>query len=333
MPQTLYERIVDGRTGQPAEVQTTDSAMGARPLGSKNHRKTAEKVLEMDATPLDITDDGRVIIPMTVFHSINKKDYDNAWAATAIKILPAFNRAAIDRSSGHVNMSHSCATNTPSNRAAMIKIVREGIFGAASNPFIRNAYDSYIERLYSDGELESVSSDHDYPFELDGRRPKSTADVMDAFFDEDGPGMRLMREGNWDRLCAWYYIVSYWATSETHSGEWVVDGLDAYYREKGWRISLAISSSHHGRKNKSVHPLVRIAKKKAFDTMKSSLRLKMGRMYGRTMDFQASMTGPLGVNQQEVDIGRYLPAIVKSTMTRIHKFRFRMTLWSEGGTT
>ena len=56
---------------------------------------------------------------------------------------------------------------------------------------------------------------------------------------------------------------------------------------------------------------MRIAKKKAFDAMKSSFRLKMGRMYGRTMDFQASMTGPLDVEQREVDIGLYLPAIVK----------------------
>ena len=125
---------------------------------SKSKPKTAEKVLETDATPLEITYDGRVIIPMSVFHSINKKDYDNAWAATVVKILPAFNRAAIDRS-GHVNISHSCASNTPSNRAAMLKIVRDDIFGPSSNPHIRDAYNSYIERLYSNqnGELEAVS--------------------------------------------------------------------------------------------------------------------------------------------------------------------------------
>ena len=71
MPQQIHERVVDGRivrqtfisparnTRQPAEVQTTDSAMGSRPSGSKNQRKTAEKVLETDASPLAITDDGR----------------------------------------------------------------------------------------------------------------------------------------------------------------------------------------------------------------------------------------------------------------------------------
>ena len=44
--------------------------------------------------------------------------------------------------------------------------------------------------------------------------------------------MKPVKEGNWDRLCAWYYSVAYWATSETHGGEWVVEDLDLYYRDK-----------------------------------------------------------------------------------------------------
>jgi len=173
----------------------------------------------------------------------------------------------------------------------------------------------------------SKHDEGDYPFELDGRVPKSSTDLLDVFFDADGPGMKLARKGKWDRLCAWYYIVTYWVTSETHNGEWVVCGLDLYYKSKGWRISL--DCSHLGRKNKSVHPLVRIAKKKAFDAMKSSFRLKMGRLYGRTMDLQANMTEPLKTDQRLVDIGEYLPSVVKSKMTRIHNFQFRMGLWSE----
>ena len=284
-----------------------------------------ESVLEVDNSPLLMTDDGNVIVPMSVFHSITKKDYDDVWAVTAVKYLPAFTPRAIDRRSGQVDLNHACSKNNKTNRKAMVTIVSEDIFGSTSNPYIRNAYDDYIHHLYSREKGEHEKGD--YPFELDGRVPKSSADLLDAFFDEDGPGMKLAREGKWDRLCAWYYIVTYWATSETHDGQWVVEGLNLYYKSKGWRISL--DCSHLGRKNKSVHPLVRIAKKKAFDAMKSSFRLKMGRMYGRTMDLQANMTGPLDTDQRLVDIGEYLPSVVKSKMTRIHKFQFRMKLWSE----
>ena len=111
--------------------------------------------------------------------------------------------------------------------------------------------------LYSE---KGEPDDGDYPFELGGRVPVSLRDLLDVFFESDGPGMKLMREGEWDRLCAWYYIVTYWVTAETHDGKWVVEGLKSYYEFMKWKIEL--DCSHLGRKNRSVHPLVRIAKKK-----------------------------------------------------------------------
>ena len=188
------------------------------------------------------------------------------------------------------------------------------IFSALSNGYIRNACDKYISDLYS-GE-RGVPDEGDYPFELDGYKPVSTSDLMDVFFEDSGPGMKLMRLGEWDRLCAWCYTVAYWVTSETHDGEWVVGGLKSYYKSRRWAITL--DCSHFGRKNRSIHPLVRIAKKKACDNMKHAFRTKMGQMYGRTLELQASMTGPLGVDERFVNIGPFLPKVVKSNMTRIH---------------
>ena len=112
---------------------------------------------------------------------------------------------------------------TATNRKALLRIVKEEIFGSVSNPCIWNAYDIYINHLYS--RKNGKHEEGDYPFELDGRVPKSSTDLLDVYFDADGPGMKLAREGKWDRLCAWYYIVTYWVTSETHDGEWVVCGL------------------------------------------------------------------------------------------------------------
>ena len=189
-----------------------------------------------------------------------------------------------------MNLNHVCSRNASTNRKELLRIVTEDIFGKESNPYIRNAYDKYIHRLYS--AKNGKPDKGDYPFELGGRVPKSSRDLLDVFFEADGPGIRLAHEGEWDRLCAWYYIVTYWVTSETHDGEWVVKGLNSYYGFKNWKISL--DCSHLGRKNKSVHPLVRIAKKKSCNRMKSSFRQKMGRLYGRTMDLQASMIEPLG---------------------------------------
>ena len=63
--------------------------------------------------------------------------------------------------------------------------------------------------------------------------------------------------------------------------------------------------------------------------MKSSFCTQMARMYGRTLELQASMTEPLGTDEQFVNIGQYLPKVVKSKMARIHGFRFRMKLHRE----
>ena len=284
-----------------------------------------EAELVADVTPLRLSIDGKVIIPMTIFHSIKKGDYDDAWASTAVRYLPAFTPEARDPDSGHVDLNHVSSRNTPSNRKKILVIVRQDIFSAACNGYIRNAYDKYISDLYSNERV--VPDEGDYPFELDGFAPVSMSDLLDVFFEDSGPGMKLMRLGEWDRLCAWYYIVTYWVTSETHDGEWVVKGLDSYYESRRWKITL--DCSHFGRKNRSIHPLVRIAKKKACDNMKHSFRTKMGRLYGRTLELQASMTGSLGVDERFVNLSRFLPKVVKSNMTRIHGCRFKMKLWRE----
>ena len=95
-----------------------------------------------------------------------------------------------------------CARGTATNRKALLRIVEEDMFGSASNPCIRNSYDIYINCLYS--RENGKHEEGDYPFELDGRLPKSSTDLLDVYFDADGPGMKLVREGKWDRLCAWY---------------------------------------------------------------------------------------------------------------------------------
>ena len=143
--------------------------------------------------------------------------HDNAWAATAVRYLLVFTPAAVDRRSGQVNLNHVCSRNASTNRKELLRIVTEDIFGKESNPYIRNAYDKYIHRLYS--AKNGKPDEGDYPFELGGRVPKSSRDLLDVFFEADGPGIRLAHEGEWDRLCAWYYIVTYWVTLETHDGE------------------------------------------------------------------------------------------------------------------
>ena len=285
-----------------------------------------ETELDRDTSPLMQTDDGKVIVPMNVFHSIFKKNYGDAWASTAVRYLPAFTPAAFDEESGQVDLNHTSSRDNKPNRKKILRIAREDIFGPGMYPYVRSAYVKYIRKLYSKqiyGELD----EGDYPFELGGRVPQSMDDLFDVFFDTNGPGMRLMREGNWDRLCAWYYIVSYWVTSETHDGRWMVEGLQSYYDAKSWRISL--DCSHSGRKNRSVHPLVRIAKKKACDNMKNMFRKKMEIMYGRTLEFQASMKSPVGLDERDVNIGKFLPKVIKSKMMRLYGCRFRMKLWRE----
>ena len=285
-----------------------------------------ESELFHDTSPLTQTDDGKVIVPMHAFEFIFKKSYGDAWASTAVRYLPAFTPAAFDKESCQVDLNHTSSRDNKFNRKRLLQIVREDIFGSGIYPYVRNAYVKYIRRLYSN-EIYGELDDGDYPFELDGRVPQSIDDLLDVFFDTNGPGMRLMRAGNWERLCAWYYIVGYWVTSETHDGRWMVEGLQSYYDAKGWRISL--DCSHSGRKNRSVHPLVRIAKKKACDNMKNMFRKKMGILYGRTLEFQATMKSPPGLDERDVNIGKYLPKVIKSKMMRLYGCRFRMKLLRE----
>ena len=124
-----------GPTGQPA-------------VWANQHGRNVESVLEVDKLPLSLTDDGNVIIPMSVFHSIKKNYYNNVWAVIAVRYLPAFTPMAVDRRSDQVDLNHLCSKNIK-NRKALLRIVKEDIFGSASNPHIRNAYDIYINRLYS----------------------------------------------------------------------------------------------------------------------------------------------------------------------------------------
>ena len=291
------------------------------PAGGMSGEEEVELV--RDTSPLTLTDDGKVIIPMHVFYSVIKKEYDDAWATTAVKYLPAFTPAAFDKETGQVDLTHNCSKDTKRNRAKLLTIVREDIFGSGLLPFVRSAYAKYIHRLYSN-EIYGETEEGDYPFELGGRVPVSQDDLYDTFFGTNGPGMKLKREGNWERLCAWCYIVCYWVTSETHDGEWIVEGLQSYYDSKKWNIFL--DCSHDGRKNRSVHPLVRIAKKKACDHMKTMFRKKMAIMWGRTLKFQGDMSSPLGLDEREVDISRYLPKVIKSKMMRVCACRFRMKL-------
>ena len=100
--------------------------------------------------------------------------------------------------------------------------MRDDIFGSGALPFARNAYIKYIHKLYSK-EIYGEPDDGDYPFELGGRVPLSMDDLYDTFFDTNGSGMRLKREGNWERLCAWYYIVNYWV-SNVRNSRWSMVG-------------------------------------------------------------------------------------------------------------
>ncbi len=269
-----------------------------------------------DKSPLTHTDDGKVVIPMHVFPSVIKKEYDEAWATTAVGYLPAFTPAAFDKETGQVDVTHNCSRNTKKNRAKILSIVQDDIFGSGCLPYVRSAFANYINRLYSK-EIYGKTEAGDYPFELGGRVPVSVNDLYDTFFGVNGPGMQLVREGEWDRLCAWCYIVCYWVTSETHDGEWCIEGLKSYYDSKNWNIFL--DCNHDGRKNRSVHPLVRIAKKKACDNMKYMFRKRMGIMWGRTLEFQGKMSLPLGLDEREINISKYLPRIIKSTYNDDYK--------------
>ena len=80
-----------GPTGQPA-------------VWAEQRGRNVESVLEVDNSPLSLTDDGDVIIPMLVFHLIKKKDYDDVWAVTAVRYLPAFTPMAVDRRSDAVSL-------------------------------------------------------------------------------------------------------------------------------------------------------------------------------------------------------------------------------------
>ena len=65
-----------------------------------------ETELVADVTPLRLGPDGNVIIPMTLFPSIKKGAYDDAWASNAVRGLPAFTPEARDPDTGHVDLNH-----------------------------------------------------------------------------------------------------------------------------------------------------------------------------------------------------------------------------------
>ena len=75
-----------------------------------------ETELVADVTPLRLSLDGNVIVPMTIFHSIKKGDYNEAWASSAVRCLPAFTPEARDPDTGQVDLNHVSSRNTPSNR-------------------------------------------------------------------------------------------------------------------------------------------------------------------------------------------------------------------------
>ena len=87
-----------------------------------------ETELVADVTSLRLGPDGNVIIPMALFHSIKKGDYNDAWASSAVRYLPAFTPAARDPDSGQVDLNHASSRSTPSNRKKILGIVRQDIF-------------------------------------------------------------------------------------------------------------------------------------------------------------------------------------------------------------
>ena len=83
-----------------------------------------EPELVVDVTPLKLSQDGSLIVPMTLFPSIKKGDYNEGWASSAVGCLPAFTPEARDPDSCQVDLNHASSRNTPSNRKKILGIVR-----------------------------------------------------------------------------------------------------------------------------------------------------------------------------------------------------------------
>ena len=267
--------------------------------------------------------DGKAILDRDFFPTCCPSQLDDAWAARTVHFRPYFEVAAVK--SGIVDKNHECGKNNRKNVALWKAMAQKVILGKKYRDHMKSGWNKAIEALTKSNGSDAIGgvSGDGSAFSFRGKAPISQADVGSILF---GPDVcELVNSGSLEQPMALLFMWGYYLTMEGCSYKWELESTNQYIQDNKWNVVLGNKCA--GEKSMTIHGWLRVGTKMAVNSFQTYLRKQQKKCWG--VVFQGSLIIKEGVQTDEkgrdleiVDIGDYLPAKVKTDMSRVSITKF-----------
>lgn len=268
---------------------------------------------------------GNAFISRDFFLYVSPRKYDDEWAAATIKYHPYFKPSHYGDGGTTVMRNHRGLTrNIAEHKNAWLDLVRKDVFGNVFKENMVEGWNDGLAKLMSEEGSAGVGGNV-INFTFQGRKPTSQNDVTNWLFGGGAVNNiidEMIKAENYAEPFALLFKWGYYLSMEGGHSTWADTAVNKYIKTKNFKVTLSNNSS--GRKNIHRHMWIRIATKLATNSFHQSLRngqesrWKMKMLIGTT----SKHTGPT----VDVDIGEFLPPVVRAEMKRKGGTTFKVAM-------
>ena len=281
--------------------------------------------------------EGKAVIDKDFFPHLSPSKFTDEWAAMTVKFSPYFLKEARFDGSTKVNEQHYSGRNVPEYREKWLEFVRNEVLGTKYRQWMKIGWNNGLGELTKSRTEKSLFTvaaalprnelDPSYliDFSYNQKRPTTQEDVMKILFSDEITTM--VRNRNFALPFALLYKWCYYLTTEGCSSNWATIATDEYILTEQYKVVLGELSSKDLRAKEN--KWVRIGKKIASNSFQQVLRTKQKSIWGVTLLADDRISKHQQGSTEVVDIGPYLPLVVKNDMTRKDGTKFLIKFASE----
>ena len=296
------------------------------------NRKKARKAPSLPAEYKLVLKEGKAVLPCDFFPTLSPAKLTEEWAAMTVKFHPYFLEDTMLPGTSTVDPKHSSGENNPHNRQAWLKLVVNEILGNEFRHHMKFGWQLGLQDMYSEednnkgeGAVTAASTSAvtcHTGFSFNGIRPYTQEDVYEKLFCEELGEMIKQRQ--FAQPFALVYMWGYYLTMEGCTNRWAKKATDTWLEKKNYRVVLGGSSAGKKSTGSRIHIEERIGRKIACNSFLTRLRTKQKTMWNMVLLFNHRIADPPteGGPVEVVDIGPYLPTVVKRDMQRRDKTKF-----------
>lgn len=265
---------------------------------------------------------GKVILPMDFFWTVGKNQLDEKWAGLTVRYRPFFEKGMIV--AGTVDENAECGHPTVENIQHWKVMAEKQIIGKRFRHYMVRGWNRALKELtQADGKPSATTTMIDFGF--NGRSPCTQDDVKDVLFGDEVSSM--VKSGRHEQPMALLFMWGYYLTMEGRTTNWVEKATDDYIKDNKYMVTLGKECA--GEKPMTVHSWHRIGTKVAVNSFQTQLRRLQRKHWG--LVFEGSKRCDFKDNDYEVvDIGNYLPQLVKTNINRVDGTKFMLRRYSGG---